>query len=87
LPAEAAHAIFGKEDKQPAFQVKQVDAPKHFDKTGSEINEPENYVSEEMYQEIQDYKKYMDSLGLTIRPGLMDSINILESIYHSQKIK
>ncbi len=82
-----SHAIFGADKKQQPFEVKQMNSPKHFDKTGSEINEPENYISDEMYREIQEYKHYMDSLGQPIRPGLMDSIKILEQIYHSQKIK
>ncbi|MBN8878073.1 MAG: hypothetical protein J0I32_11040 [Sphingobacteriales bacterium] len=83
----AANAIFGTENKQPSFEVKKMDVPKHFNKTGSEINEPENSISHEMYREIQEYKKYMDSLKQPIRPGLLDSIRILENIYHSQQIK
>ncbi len=82
-----SHAIFGADKKQQPIEVKQMTSPKHFDKTGSEINEPENYISDEMYREIQEYKHDMDSLGQPIRPGLMDSIKILEQIYHSQKIK
>jgi hypothetical protein len=42
-------------------------------------------VSDEMYNNIQNYKRYMDSLGLLIRPGLQDSMKMLEEIYHSQK--
>ncbi len=81
------HAIFGTDKKQVPIEVKQMNSPKHFDKTGSEINEPENYITDEMYREIQEYKHSMDSLGHPIRPGLMDSIKILEQIYHSHKIK
>jgi hypothetical protein len=45
----------------------------------------ENPVPDEMYQNIQEYKRYMDSLGEPIRPSLLDSIKILEEIYSQQK--
>lgn len=80
----AGNAIFSKDKNQPAIEVKPIHVPKHYDKTGSEINEPDNYISDELYHEIQEYKRYMDSLGNPIRPGLQDSIKLLEQIYHSQ---
>lgn len=83
----AAHAIWGKAKEQPAIEVKPINIPRHYNKTGSEINEPENYIPEELYRDIQEYKRYMDSLGQPIRRGLMDSMQILEQIYHSQNIK
>jgi hypothetical protein len=79
------------------FKVEQIDVPKHFDKTGDEIIEQDAMVDEETYTNIQQFKKYMDSLKfnstkqydsiLISRPGLMDSVQMLEEIYHSQKIK
>lgn len=83
----AAHAIFANTPKEPAINVSPIHMPQHYDRTGSEINEPENGVSHQMYQEIQAYKKTMDSLGEPIRPGLLDSIVILENIYQSQQTK
>lgn len=83
----AANAIVGDNKNQPSFNVKQMDVPKHYNRTGSEVNEPENYVTEEMYQEIQSYKKYMDSIQQPIRYGLLDSIRVMEEIYYSQQIK
>ena len=80
----ATNAIFGKEKKQPVLEVKPINVPRHYDRTGGEINEPDNYISEDQYREIQEYKRYMDSLGQPIRPSLLDSIQILEQIYHSQ---
>lgn len=80
----ASHAIFGKDKSQPAIEVKPIHVPQHYDKTGSEINEPDSYISDELYHEIQEYKRYMDSLGQPIRPSLQDSIKVLEQIYHSQ---
>jgi hypothetical protein len=83
--------------KQNSFKVEQIDVPKHFDKTGDKIIEQDAMVDEETYINIQHFKKYMDSLKfnntkqydsiLTTRPGLMDSVQMLEEIYHSQKVK
>jgi len=42
-------------------------------------------ISEKEFQRIEHYKKYMDSCGLPIRPGLKDSIKQLEAIYHAIK--
>ena len=65
------------------FKIDNVHVPEHFDKSGDEIME--NPVSVEMYQQIQEYKRYMDSLGEPIRPSLLDSIKILEEIYLQQQ--
>jgi hypothetical protein len=67
------------------FRIEQVRMPKHFDKSGDEVME--NPMPDDIYQQIQDYKKYMDSLGEPIRPGLADSMRILEEIYLQQKQK
>ena len=66
-----------------AFKIDTVHVPEHFDKSGDEIME--NPVPDEMYQNIQEYKRYMDSLGEPIRPSLLDSIKILEEIYLQQQ--
>ncbi len=42
-------------------------------------------VDEELYQQIQRYKHYLDSTGESISPGLRDSIRIIEELYHSQQ--
>ena len=65
------------------FKIDNVHVPEHFDKSGDEIME--NPVPDDMYQNIQEYKRYMDSLGEPIRPSLLDSIKILEEIYSQQK--
>lgn len=66
-----------------AMKIDNVKMPQHFDKSGDEIME--NPVPDEMYRNIQEYKKYMDSIGEPIRPGLLDSITILEELYLSTK--
>ncbi len=69
--------------KQKAtFTVDPVQVPKHFDQSGDPTIEQE--LPADIYQQIQEYKQYMDSLGLPIRQGLQDSIKILEEIYLQQ---
>lgn len=65
------------------FKIDQLKMPKHFDQSGDKIME--NEMPDDIYQQIQEYKQYMDSLGIPIRTGLMDSIRILEEIYLKHK--
>lgn len=67
------------------FKIEQVKMPMHFDQSGDEIMESE--MPDDIYLQIQEYKNYMDSFGLPIRKGLMDSIRILEEIYLQQHKK
>lgn len=92
-----ANSVFSPERKQKTFEIQQMDIPKHFDKTGDETVMPEATIDEQTYLQIQDFRKYMDSLKLNrtneydsilqARPGLMDSVQVLEQIYLSQKQK
>ena len=81
----ASEAIFGTQQVKTVFEVKPIKIPKHYNKTGSEVKEREQFVPEALYQELQNYKRSMDSLGQPIRKGLADSIKMLEEIYLSQK--
>ncbi len=65
---------------KPKVKVKidQVRIPKHFDKSGDEVME--STMPDDIYQQIQAYKRYMDSIGQPIRSGLKDSMRILEEI-------
>lgn len=92
-----ANSVISPDRKQNSFEVQQMDVPKHFNKTGDENLIPEAYVDEEIYQQIKQFGNYMDSLKqkrrneydsiLQARPGLMDSVQMLEQIYLSQKQK
>ncbi|MBP6023920.1 hypothetical protein [Ferruginibacter sp.] len=92
-----ANSVFSAEQKEQSFEIQQMDIPKHFNKTGDETVMPEATVDEQTYVQIQDFRKYMDSLKLNraneydsilqARPGLMDSVQVLEQIYLSQKQK
>lgn len=92
-----ASSIFKKEDKQQVIKIDQVDVPKHFDKSGDETIMPEATIDEQTYNQIQNFKRYMDSIRvhsrkeydsiIINRPGLLDSVQMLEQIYLSQKQK
>ncbi len=91
------NSVFSPERKQKALEIQQMDIPKHFNKSGDETIMPEAIIDEQTYLQIQDFRKYMDSLKLNrtneydsilqARPGLMDSVQVLEQIYLSQKQK
>jgi len=61
------------------MKIERVRMPKHLQRPGDEIMD--NSMPPDIYQQIQDYKLYMDSLGEPIRPSLLDSMTILEQIY------
>jgi hypothetical protein len=92
-----ANSVISADRKQNSFEVQQMDVPKYFDKTGDENLIPEAYVDEETYHQVKQFRNYMDSLKqkrrneydsiLQARPGLMDSVQMLEQIYLSQKQK
>ncbi len=42
-------------------------------------------IPDEIYLQIQEYRRYMDSTGEPIRPGLADSMNQLEQMYLQQQ--
>lgn len=91
------NSVISHDKKQKAFEVQQVDVPKHLNKSGDECVVVEPMVDEVTWQQIKDFRHYMDSLKqnkkveydsiLQARPGLMDSVQMLEQIYLSQKQK
>lgn len=68
---------------KPAIKIDPIKMPEHFDRSGDEVME--NVLPEDIYREIQEYRRYMDSIGEPIRPGLQDSMRILEEIYLQQQ--
>lgn len=44
-------------------------------------------IPDDIYEGIQEYKRYMDSTGEAIRPGLADSMRVLEEMYLQQRKK
>lgn len=72
-----------------------IKTPKHIHEHSKEISTAVR-ISEEEYQRIHKFKQYLDSIAnepfgrktfdsiITARPGLLDSILIIEHIYLSQ---
>ena len=71
-----------------------VRIPSHI---GKNIRIPSAFISEESYQKIEQFKKYLDSISISdkktfnqiiaARPGLIDSIAMFEKLYLSQSKK
>ncbi len=76
-----ADAVFG--PKHPRLTIDGIKLLRHIDQPRREAGE--SNVDPGTYRQIQAYKKYMDSTQQSIRPGLLDSMNLLEQIYLSQQ--
>jgi hypothetical protein len=57
--------------------------PQHFDRSADEVMEHD--MPEDIYRQIQEYRHYMDSTGQSIRPGLQDSMGMIEDMYLQQQ--
>lgn len=92
-----SNSIFSDKPPTSAIHVDPVKTPKHFDKAGDEAILSNEYVDENTYRNIIAFKMFMDSLKtnntrvydsiINARPGLMDSVLVLENIYNSQQLK
>ena len=85
----------------PPFSVGSIKQPKYIQNPDDEKTRASVSISEEEYQRIHRFKLYMDSLAIangpsgknlfdsitTARPGLIDSILIIENRYQSQTKK
>lgn len=65
------------------LKIEPIRFPQHFDQPADTVIGPA--IPTDIIQQLKDYKRYMDSMGETIRPGLLDSIRILEEIYSEQQ--
>lgn len=89
-------AIIGARKETPLEGIGTFEMPKNFSQRETEA-QGDVFVDEETWSKVQFFKQYMDSLKkkndshyyqiIKERPGLMDSINTLEHIYYSQKLK
>ena len=89
-------SMVGPKKNQASFQLEhrmeQFSIPKQFDQPGEERISPDEQAEEEIVNQLQRIKSCMDSLKLhnkkiydsirQARPGLMDSVQMLEEIYH-----
>ncbi|MBN8876818.1 MAG: hypothetical protein J0I32_04675 [Sphingobacteriales bacterium] len=93
----AGESLFQKQSS--VMKVTFIKRPQYVTQTGDEKLSPSIIISEKEYAKIVQFRKYMDSLAATrsgkwkadsilvARPGLMDSINHLEQLYHLQTKK
>lgn len=89
------NAIISPSSIHQAIKIDPVKVPKHYNKSGGELLMPHSSVDEQAFENIQAFKKYMDSLRLAgskeydsilmVRPFLLDTVLMLEQIYYSQK--
>jgi len=80
-----------------ALSVTQIVIPKNNIKTGEQRKAAQRLIIQQDYKKIYDLKQYTDSLNQTIagkhasdslnklRPGLMDTLKLLENIYLNQQ--
>jgi len=84
---------------QKEFSVSNIKLPAYSDKTGDENTKPLIAITEEEIQKIQGFRRFMDSLAsspsgknrldqiIITRPGLMDSIRLIENTYRLKSPK
>jgi hypothetical protein len=89
-------AMIGVKKENPVERIGTFKIPKNYNQRETETKS-DLLLDEDTWIKVEAFKHYMDSLKtndppmyeiiLMERPGLMDSINTLEQIYYSQKIK
>lgn len=81
-------------EKKIAIKVGRIQVPKYYE-GNDETVQPGVSISKQQYGEMLGFQSYMDSLKQTnlgtydsivaCRPGLLDSVKVLERIYEQQK--
>jgi hypothetical protein len=86
-------------DQANAISITPIKKPGHVLQAGDAASQPDMVVSKTDYQRIIRFREYMDSLArspagkaaydsiILSRPGLLDSIRVIEEIYQSQTKK
>lgn len=67
------------------IKIDQIRTPRPVYEPSEELYDEK--IPDEIYYGIQEYRRYMDSTGEAIRPGLADSMRTLEQIYLQQQNK
>ena len=84
----------------PKLSIERISFPKHATNADpSKVLTPAPFLTEKQYQRILRFETYMDSLQksvagkvqydsiITARPGLMDSLGLVEQLYRNQNKK
>ena len=90
-------AAFVKAEPLKTVKIDSISVPRNFEKTAPERVQQDFPVTEKEYQEMVRFTQYMDSLQksegtrydsiMLNRPGLIDSVKVLERIYEQNKRK
>jgi hypothetical protein len=84
------------ENQTPSFSIISIKRPANIQETGDELKHTNAILSKSEYERIHQFRQYMDSLVVSasgktlhdsivaLRPGLMDSIQVIENMYQSQ---
>ena len=68
---------------QTKFHIERIQAPRMIEEPSDRMYEEK--IPSEIYEQIHDYRRYMDSIGEPIRQSLADSMRLLEEIYLKQQ--
>ena len=64
------------------IKVQSINIPRNIQQT----EKWNNYqIDAELYEQIQRYKRWLDSTGEQISSGMRDSIRVIEELYNSQQ--
>ena len=81
------------------FGVAPIHVPIHSTETGDEATRSPLLITKKEFERIERFRDYVDSLGrsatgtkirdsmLSLRPGLMESIRVIENLYQLQNAK
>ena len=64
------------------IRIDRIQSPRPIQEKSEELYDEK--IPDDIYQQMQAYKRYMDSIGEPIRPGLADSMRYLEEMYLQQ---
>lgn len=70
---------------KPRIRIDHIRTPQPLYEPSEELYDER--IPDEIYYDIQAYRRYMDSTGEAIRPGLLDSMRTLEEMYLQQQNK
>jgi hypothetical protein len=65
------------------IHIDRIRAPRPIEDPAEDIYSEK--IPDVIYYSIQEYKRYMDSTGEQIRPGLADSMRVIEEMYLQQQ--
>ena len=90
-------SVLRKTEKVKIIRIDRMNVPKYIDRTTDKSSGTENQVTKVLYEKLQAFRYYMDSLHSSIsgrhvydsillnRPHLMDSVILLEQLYQTNK--